>query len=246
MRKPKAPYFSPSENTDIASGDTETLEFGGRHGREFAFNRILFGCSDPSKLHLLEAELQIGSRDVIIPKVQLLALNRLFYDRSLEGAFQIDSNRTLQIEITNNHNSSLNVGASLNGYDGNQLENKKQEYQSRGRTIPEPVFLYGSKSIPANATLSKVGIELPKYDVVFNRMAVSSGSDDNLKMLLRYDNTDIMPERYVKQVNNEFQSMPVVTPFSLKNHKNLNARVTNQDGGNAHDISIIVESYKAD
>jgi len=246
MRTSRKPYYSPSQSVEIASGATETIEFSGRNGNRFAFNRILFGCDDPTKLNLVTAKVKIGSKEILIPEVQVLALNRLFYDRTLEGSRIIDSNRTLRIELTNKHSGTLKLNGSLNGFDGDQLDGRKRQYEEAGRSWMQPEFLLGNKNISASAKNSRVEIELPDYNVRFNRMAVSSEYDNDLKLTLRYDNDDIMPERFLAQINNEFQSLPVVTPFTLEYFKNLDALVTNLDGANSHDISIIVESYKTD
>lgn len=241
----KAQYYSPSDTADILSGGTDTFEFRGLDGDIFAFNRINIGCEDMTKLNLLTATAKLNKRRItLFEDVQLEALHRLFQYHSLRGGIVIEQNKTLELIITNNDPAALDIGIDLAGYDQPAYDRKKQQYEQRGEPYPEPTFLYATATIAAAADQQRVPLNLPVEDCILQRIIVSSTGDDFLKLSLNVDNTEIMPIRYVTQVNNQFQTMDIIDPLLIRRNLLVDAFVTNLDAVNPYDISIFCEAYK--
>jgi len=241
---PASEYWSPAVQKNVGTGATEAFRFRGLNAQQFAFNRINIGSNDQSNLHKVKASAKLNKRNDVFDNVQLLALQRLFEDRTLKGGLVIENDKNLDIDVTNNHGSDIGIGIDLNGYTSPQYAKKKQQYESRGRSIPEPVFLYGTETVPAGADSKSIAIELPTHDCMLHRIAVSSGGDANLKVSFRVANTNIMPERYISQVNDQFRPKKIITPIQIKSNLVFEALVSNEDNSNSYEVSIICEAYK--
>lgn len=237
-------YYSPAKNINIASGATKEIEFRGLSGDPYLFNRINIGCNDPSKLNLVKAKGVLNKRDTIFKDVQLLAMQRLFTHRSLKGGYKIAKNKTLKITLENTAATALDISIDLNGYDKVQYQHKLQQYEERGAKYPEPYFVYGTADIAAGADQQKVNLDLPTEDSILHRIAMSSGSDNNLRASFRVDNTDIMPERFISQVNDQFKDMDIIYPVKLNSDLPFNCLVSNLDAANGYEVSVLCEVYK--
>lgn len=239
-------YFSPADIKIIANGNSAVYEFRGLSGDLFAFNSMTIGSDDPSALDGITATATMNEgRDTLFQDVQLLALQRLFDFKSLLGGFVIQKSRALKITITNNSGAQRVVGIALNGYDAPQYDQLVKKYEGQGRKIPNPQFLYASATIAAAANAQRVSINIPEHTTQLLRLAMSSESDANLQVSLKLGNTDIQPLRFLSQYNQQFQAQSIILPVTVDKLEIFEAQVTNLDGANPYEFSIICEAYKS-
>lgn len=243
--KEQAQYYSPADAATIISGGTATLEFRGLSGDLFAFNRLNIGCDNPAALNqiLATAKLDQG-RITLFENVQLEALKRLFANRSLEGGYIIDFNRALQLVLTNDSANQRDISVDLNGYDEPHYQALLMKYENSGRKIPKPQFVYGSATIAASADQQRITMNLPIENVRLSRIAISSTGDDDLKISFRVNNTEIIPTRYVSQINSQFENMAIIQPITLLKNLPFEAFISNANAVNSREISIICECYE--
>lgn len=239
-----AKYYSPAQIVTIANASTEIQEFRGLGGEVFAWNKLNIGCDDASKLNQIKATATtLEGRKTIFENVQLEALRRLFESRKLVGAFQIDKTRTLKLELNNVSGATRHVGIDLSGFDAPQFEKILGEYAQKGLPYPEVEFIYATAQIGASAVQQRVKMNIPQYDTNLYRIAISSTSDSNLQVSFRVNNEEVIPPRFVAQINNQFKTELITLPIRISKSEPFEVAVTNLDGGNAHEISIICEAY---
>jgi hypothetical protein len=245
MNRTEPKYYSPSAVSTIANAAIADQEFRGLSADLFAFNKINIGCDDPSKLNLIKVTAKLDEgRKTIFSDVHLLALQRLLKDRTLLGGFLIEASRKLVLSVTNNSGAQRVISIDLNGYDAPQYHAKVEKYEERGHPYPEPEFLYATATIQAGAVRQRVPINIPESATNLYRIAISSTSDDNLQVAFKVDNKELIPNRFVSAINDQFVNKEIVHPFLIDKRVPFEAQITNLDGANNYEISIICEAYK--
>jgi hypothetical protein len=138
------------------------------------------------------------------------------------------------------------VNVELLGYDNLHLKHKKQQYAAGGHKWPEPEFVFlPNTQIAAGVTKKNIKIKLPDFPLRLMRIAF--GTDDtgnNLRVAIRQGDEKIKPETYISQINNEFSSMDIVMPRDLNPRTAFELFVTNDDGANPYQLSMLAECYK--
>ncbi|MEO1023455.1 MAG: hypothetical protein AAFW89_13000 [Bacteroidota bacterium] len=239
-----AQYYSPAQTASIADGGSSKFEFQGLSALAYAFNKINVGCDDESALNQIKASASLNQdRNQIFSNVHLLALRRLFELRSLHGGYLIPETRILEVTVENQSGATRQIGMDLNGYDGPQYEAKVNDLLSRDQNIPNPEFLYATQSIPANAVLNEIVINRSASKTRLHRIAVSTTSDANIQIAFKISSTTVIPLRFVAQLNAQFANRGLILPVVIPTNETFSAQVTNLDGVNAHEVSIICESY---
>ncbi len=243
----EAKYYSPAKILSIANGAIGYPEFRGLNSDMFAFTKLNIGCDDPTKLTQIKATAtMLDGRKTLFANVQLEALRRLFQYRQLMGALEIDRSRSFKLALENISGATQIVGVDLSGFDAPQFEAVKANYAAKGVAYPEPEFLYATATIAAGADSQTVKINIPEAATKLYRIAISSTSDNDLQVSLKVNNVDIVPLRFVSQINNQFQSDIISLPVAINKHEVFEAKVTNLDNGSTHEISIICEAYRVD
>lgn len=243
--KELAEYWAPSVARSIPAGQTDTFEFIGFGGDLYAANRFGVAAADPAKLHKIKATAETDQgRETWFKDVQLLALQRLFSDRSFAGGIVIDTNRKLRIKVQNTDAAAQWVSINLNGYDKPEYLQKVEQYELADRPVPKPQFAYATETVQAGADQQRIVINLPAVDTHLARIAISSENDDDLIVSFNVDNEIIFPDRFVSAINDEFRNKSIIAPVLLEKHLRFEAFVTNLNGVNSREISIIAETYK--
>lgn len=233
--------FSPSLIFDIPAGESVSRDFRGYDGQDFAFNRLSFGTNTPGTI-LASAKLN-NERD-IFTNVQISALQDLFRFRSLLAPFIIARGNFLTITLTNLDNSNdAKANVQLLGYDHITLEEWREFNEKVGRKILEPVFVYGFADVPAQQQLKLVNLTSRARPVLVHRFFVGSTGDDDLQVSLEVYNDEIKRDLFVKQLNEEFLSMPALIPFYIGGNIPISMYVTNNSNATTHQVSVIGEGY---
>ncbi|HYW95032.1 MAG TPA: hypothetical protein VE870_05550 [Bacteroidales bacterium] len=245
-------YYTPSAQETVTAGSTHTFSFQGYRGLKYGLNRILISLAGGNLYDfLVSARILYSSGTVSLfptnPKdsgISADALNDMFLGRSLRGAFIIDEQTSMEIDVQNTSASDQTVNVQIMGYADVQLESLQADYAGQGKTFPRPFFIsYPNTSIAAGTTNKQLPITLPRQSLRLYRMFVGSDSPGNLSLKIRQNTIYIKPQVLASQLNDEFRYMDIILPIDLDSRIPFQLYVDNLDVVNAHDISFIGETY---
>lgn len=237
-----AQYYTPSRTLTLEADAEETLRFSGLNANRYGVNRFMIGGDGLTDV-IATASFNNG-RDDKFEDVQLQALRNLFLSRSLRGALVIDDGNEMFLTLKNQGSTERTVNVELIGYDSEHLQEKIEQYRGSDSRLPEPEFIYTTQTIPAGSTQRRISISVPSYPLRLYRMAISSDSEDNIRVSIRQDRTRIKPEVFLSQINDEFRDKDIILPTTLDAHVPFDLFVTNTDEADNHTISFIAECYK--
>ncbi|TYP92088.1 hypothetical protein LX73_2335 [Fodinibius salinus] len=244
----KASYYTPAKSVELdASGganDEQTIKFTGLDNELYGVNRFLAGGTGLNEV-VATASFNNG-RDDKFEEIHLNCLNQLFMNRSLRGALPIQRGDEMFLTLKNTGANPHIVNTEIIGFDDFQLQQKRQKYESNGGQFPKPEFVYlKNTTIPAGTTKSKFSISLPSYKLRLYRMAFATDDPgQNLTVAIRQARKKIKPEVYISQLNNEFKNMDIILPQTLAASTPFDLFVSNADGANSYQLSMLAECYK--
>jgi len=244
----QAEYYTPAKSAtlDAKGGANEEtdLVFTGLDSNPYGVNRFLVGGDGLNEV-VATASFNNG-RDDKFEDVHLSCLNQLFGNRSLRGALTIGRGDKMIFNVKNTGNSQHTINNMLVGYDDAQLQQKIKKYESRNTKFPEPEFVYLSNTqIAAGADTVKYSIKLPSYKLRLYRMAFATNDNgDNLTVSIQQGRSQIKPEVYISQLNEEFSNMDIILPQTLQANTPFDLFVSNADGANPYQLSMLAECYR--
>lgn len=240
----EATYFTPSKTVTLAADAETTIKFSGHNSNRYGVNRFLAGGSGLDEI-VATASFNQGNDDKFV-NIHLGCLNTLFENRSLRGAFEIGANTDMYLTLKNTGAAEHTANVQLIGYDDKHLEKKEQQYEGRDIPFPKPEFVFlPNTQIPAGADSVRYSINLPAYKLRLYRLAFGTNDNaDNLSISIRQGSTRIKPEVFISQANSEFKNMDIILPQTLQAHTPFDLFVSNADGANPYQLSMLAECYK--
>lgn len=236
--KNSTPY-TPAKYANVPNGGTAVMEFTGRSGATFGFDRILPGGQS---LNDLTVTAQLNEDWTLFKDIKMSVLRDHFKSKSLLAPFVIQENNTLRLTISNDTGSDKKASVQILGYDAPYLAKLINAYSQKGFSMPKPVFLHANEEIDANATAHSVDVKTKAVDVRMVRATIRTDSDPNLLVTVQVYNESVKNKVFIQQFNDEYESKYANVPFVIGKAVPLSLIVQNLDSS-AHDLCFLGESY---
>lgn len=210
----RAHDYAPAETITIADGATETMEFRGRSGDAFAFDRLTVG-GDYEGL-TVTAKTNTGTT-VLFAGAHLSALRRLFLRRRLRGLLEVNEGNRLELDVTNRSGSESTVCVQLGAYSTRRgLEAQRECLRSAYGYVPRPKLVSAFASIPAGASAQRVKIEQRPSTIYFWRWMVAADDEaalDSWRVKLRVYERTVREEVFASQIKDQFTDGETSRPY---------------------------------
>jgi hypothetical protein len=235
--------YNPAKTVTVAAGGSYDLTLQGRAADVFGINRILPWCSD---MNAVTITARINHERMLFEDVRLPVIRELFKAGKLKAPFIIQKNNELTLTLNNTSASDLAVNIELLGYDGPNLRKLVSMYKQQDFPMPTPVFLYGSGTVNANAANQRINIPTKSKDVVLERMALHTSSDEYIHVSLQVYNETIKNDVFVNQLNDEYSNgHRALVPIKIKKSVPFTLAASNVDSAD-HWLSYMGEAYVLD
>jgi hypothetical protein len=236
--KNSTPY-TPAKYVNVPNGGTAEMEFTGRSGATFGFNRILPGGQN---LNDLTVTAELNEDWTLFKDIKLSVLRDHFKSKALLAPFIIQENNTLRLTISNPLGSDKKASVQLLGYDAPYLKRLINAYSNKGYSMPKPVFLHANDEIGASAKAQAVDIKTKAVDVRMVRATIKTDSDDDILVTVQIYNESVKNKVFIQQFNDEFESNYANVPFVIGKAVPLSLITENLDSSK-HDLCFLGESY---
>lgn len=232
--------YNPATTITVPKSDSKKFTLVGRGADVFGLNRILPWCSSMGDITM---KAMLNNDRLLFEDIQLSAIRQLFENGELLAPYIIQKNNNLEITLTNNDTvNDIEVNVQLLGYDGPTLRKLISDYNTAGLSMPTPIFLYGNASVLANAKRQRIDIPTKAVDVILNRMAIRTDSDDDIRVSLQIYNETVKNGVFVQQINDEFALQRTIVPYIIGKNVPFNLEATSTSGNN-QTLSFLGEAY---